>query len=96
LKANNFKPDLYVVARIIKTLKEKNKMNKTTLATSTGLAYDKLARYIDWMIEKGFIYIDDEGLVVLTKSGSEAYNELVQWILRYVGQVKFPRLHLTT
>ncbi|MCW4005575.1 MAG: winged helix-turn-helix domain-containing protein [Candidatus Bathyarchaeota archaeon] len=93
----NSKPDLYVIARIIKTLKEKGRMNKTALATSTGLAYDKLVKYLGWMVEKGFIRIDDaDGLVVLTKEGSEAYSELVQWILKYVGQLKFPRIRLRT
>lgn len=89
------KPDLYVIARIIKALKEKNKMNKTALATSTGLAYDKLVKYLAWMSEKGFI-VDENGLVVLTKEGAEAYDELVGWIMKYVGQLKFPRLRLRT
>lgn len=86
------KPDLYVIARIIKALREKNRMNKTTLATVTGLAYDKLVKYLAWMQEKGFIIYDENGLVVLTAAGSEAYDDLVQWIMKYVGQLKFPRL----
>ncbi len=93
-KTQSSKPDLYVVARIISSLKEKNKVNKTTLATSTGLAYDKLVKYLDWMSEKGFVVIDKQGLVVLTNAGSEAYDELVQWIMKHVGQLKFPRLRL--
>ncbi len=95
-EAPSSKPDLYVIARIIKALKEKNKMNKTALATSTGLAYDKLVKYLSWMSEKGFIMIDNDGLVVLTKEGSEAYDDLVKWIMKYVGQLKFPRLRLRT
>ncbi len=90
------KPDLYVIARIIKALKEKNRMNKTALATSTGLAYDKLIKYLAWMSAKGFVAIDENGLVVLTEAGSEAYDELVQWIMKHVGQLKFPRLRLRT
>jgi predicted transcriptional regulator len=90
------KLDLYVIARIIKALKEKNKMNKTALATTTGLAYDKLVKYLAWMSEKGFIVIDENGLVTLTKEGSEAYDDLVGWIMKYVGQLKFPRLRLRT
>ena len=90
------KPDLYVIARIIKALKEKNRMNKTALATSTGLAYDKLVKYLAWMSKKGFVVIDENGLVVLTQSGSEAYDDLVKWIMKYVGQLKFPRLRLRT
>lgn len=92
----SLKPDLYVVARIIKSLKEKNKVNKTTLAVSTGLAYDKLIKYLDWMAKKGFIVISEDGLVVLTKAGVEAYDNLVQWILKHVGQLKFPRLRPRT
>jgi len=90
------KPDLYVIARIIKALKEKNKMHKTALATSTGLAYDKLMRYLAWMSEKGFIETNTNGSVILTKAGVEAYDELVSWIMKYVGQLKFPRLRLRT
>jgi predicted transcriptional regulator len=90
------KPDLYVVARIIRALKEKNRMNKTALATSTGLAYDKLMWYLAWMSDRGFVITDENGLIVLTKEGSEAYNDLVQWIMKYVGQLKFPRLKLRT
>jgi predicted transcriptional regulator len=90
------KPDLYVIARIIKALKEKDKMNKTALATSTGLAYDKLVKYLAWMTERGFIKVDENGLVVLTKEGIEAYDDLVHWIMKYVGQLKFPRLRLRT
>jgi len=77
-------------------LKEKNRMNKTALATSTGLAYDKLVKYLAWMSEKGFIVVDENGSVILTEEGSEAYNELVGWIMKYVGQLKFPRLRLRT
>ncbi len=90
------KPDLYVIARIIKALKEKNRMNKTALATSTGLAYDKFVKYLAWMSQKGFVVVDENGLVILTKEGAEAYDDLVAWIMKYVGQLKFPRLRLRT
>ena len=86
------KPDLYVIARIIEAIKEKNKLNKTALATSTGLAYDRLVRYLSWMSDKGFIKIDNEGSVYLTKEGTQAYDDFVRWILKYVGQLRFGRL----
>jgi len=92
----SFKPDLYIIARIIKTLNEKKRINRTALATSTGLSYDKFVKYFDWMLEKGFVVIDENGLVVLTNVGCNAYDELVQWIMKYVGQLKFPRLRLRT
>lgn len=90
------KPDLYVIARIIKALREKDKMNKTALATFSGLAYDKLIKYLAWMSDKGFVEIDINGSVILTKAGVEAYDELVSWIMKHVGQLKFPRLRLRT
>jgi predicted transcriptional regulator len=85
------KPDLYVLARIIKTLKERKKLNRTVLATSTGLAYDRLVRYLAWMESKGFIELDGEENVTLTRKGSECYDNLVKWILEYVGKVRFPK-----
>jgi predicted transcriptional regulator len=96
LEEPSSKPDLYVIARIIKALKEKDKMNKTALATSTGLAYDKLMKYLAWMTKRGFIKVDENGFVILTTEGIEAYDDLVHWIMRYVGQLKFPRLRLRT
>ncbi|MCL2172895.1 MAG: winged helix-turn-helix domain-containing protein [Candidatus Bathyarchaeota archaeon] len=86
------KPDLYVLARVIKTLKEKGRLNKTALATSTGLSYDRLVKYLDWMTQKGFIDFDSNDEVVLTKLGVATYDQLVQWILQYVGKVRFPKL----
>jgi predicted transcriptional regulator len=81
-----------VLARVIKTLKEKNKMNKTTLATSTGLAYDRLVKYLDWMAKKGFIVFDSNNDVALTKLGIETYDQLVKWILQYIGKVRFQKI----
>ncbi len=95
-EAPSSKPDLYVVARIIQSLKKKNKINKTALATSTELSYDKLVRYLEWMSKKGWVIVDVNGSVTLTKAGSEVYEELVQWIVKHIGQLKFPRLRATT
>ncbi|MDR1992520.1 MAG: winged helix-turn-helix domain-containing protein [Nitrososphaerota archaeon] len=86
------KPDLYVLARVIKTLKEKNKMNKTALATSTGLSYDRLSKYLEWMVKKGFIEFDSNSDVVLTKLGTETYDQLVKWILQHIGKVRFQKI----
>lgn len=71
-------------------------MNRTALATSTGLAYDKLVNYLGWMSERKFVELDSDGNVKLTKEGTEAYDELVRWIMKYVGQLRFPRLRPRT
>jgi len=55
------KPDLYVLARIIKILKERKRLNRTTLATYTGLSYDRLVKYLEWMSAKGFVKFDSNG-----------------------------------
>lgn len=83
------KPDLYVLARVIKTLKEKKRLNKTALATSTGLSYDRLIKYLDWMVQKGFVEFDSNDDAVLTKLGVETYDQLVKWILEHIGKVRF-------
>jgi predicted transcriptional regulator len=85
------KPDLYVLARIIKVLKERKRLNRTTLATYTGLSYDRLVKYLEWMVEKEFVKFDSNGDVFLTKLGNETYERLVNWILKYVGKVRFPK-----
>jgi predicted transcriptional regulator len=90
------KPDLYVVARIIQALRQRDSVNKTALATSTGLAYDKLVRYLAWMSEKGFVEVSADGSVTLTDAGQKAYDELVTWILKNVGKLKFPRIRMRT
>lgn len=87
----NSKPDLYVVARIISVLKEKGRTKRTELATLTGVAYDRLSKYVEWMNQEGLLKIDTEGNITLTEHGIETYNNLVKWILRYVGKLKFPR-----
>jgi len=85
------RPDLYVFARIIKTLKENGKMKKMNLATASNLAYDKMVKYLEWMLEKEFVGIDSEGFVYLTEKGEEAYEKLVAWILEHVGRLEFPK-----
>ena len=85
------KPDLYMLARIIKVLKERKKLNRTSLATYTGLSYDRFVNYLEWMSKKGFVEINSDGEVLLTKLGVETYDRLVNWILQYVGKVRFPK-----
>jgi predicted transcriptional regulator len=85
-----FKPDLYVIARIIKTLMEEGPLNKTKLATYSGLAYDKFITYLDWMSSKEFV-AEENGLIIVLDEGIRTYQRLVEWILKYVGKLKFSR-----
>ena len=85
------KPNLYVIARIINTLKEQGPMKRTQLATLTDLSYDSLVKYLEWMNDRKFVTMGPDGNVVLTKDGYPAYDRLVRWILEYVGRLRFPR-----
>jgi len=67
-------------------------MNKTALATATGLSYDRLIIYLNWMVEKGLVEFDSSSDVVLTKKGGETYDQLVKWILQHIGRVRFQKL----
>jgi predicted transcriptional regulator len=91
MSTENFKPNLYVLARIIKTLMDNESMKRTNLAQASGLSYDKLQRYLNWMSERGLVTIDGDGYVRLTKEGAKTYDELVQWIIRYVGSLRLGR-----
>ena len=43
------------------------------------------------MGERGLIAIDGDGYVRLTREGAKAYDELVQWIIKYVGSLRLDR-----
>jgi predicted transcriptional regulator len=90
-ESENFKPNLYVLARIIKALIDNGAMKRTNLAQVSGLSYDKLQKYLNWMIERGLVSIDGDGYVRLTKEGAKTYDELVQWIIKYVGSLRLDR-----
>lgn len=83
-----FRPDLYVVSRIIKTLMEEGSLRKTRLSTFSGLSYDALIRYLSWMVSKDLLK-EEDGFVNITENGIKTYNELVEWIINYVGSLKF-------
>ena len=90
--AGQQKLDLYVIARIIIVLKERGAINRTNLAIYTGLAYDKLAKYLAWMNDKKLISSSEDGIISLTEEGLKSYDELVDWIMRYIGKVRFPKI----
>ncbi|MGC8565958.1 MAG: winged helix-turn-helix domain-containing protein, partial [Thermoplasmata archaeon] len=79
---------LYVLARIIKVLMDKGEMNKTKLSTFSNLSYDKFMIYLKWMIERDLIE-ENNNVIKLKKKGIETYHELVEWVFKYVGKIKF-------
>ncbi len=92
MSSERFRPDLYVLARIIETLASNGPMKRTRLAMACGLSYDKFEKYLEWLVNKGLVSINDDGLVRLTKDGERTYEELVMWIRRYVGSLRITGL----
>lgn len=86
----DFRPDLYLVARIIDALSNDSELNKTNLAVETGFAYNRLINYLEWM-EVHQLVQELDGKVSLTEKGRETYLRLVDWILEYVGKLNFPK-----
>jgi predicted transcriptional regulator len=72
-------------------LRDGGPVKRTQLATASNLSYDALVKYLDWMNHKGFVRVDDEGMVHLTSEGEEVYDRLVKWIMEFVGSLRFPR-----
>ena len=56
------------------------------------MSYDKFERYLDWMISKGLVVVDGDGLIRLTRYGERTYEELVLWIKKYVGSLRINRI----
>lgn len=69
---------------------ESGPLQKTQLSVHAEISYDKFVPYLEWMIGRKLI-VDTNGLISVTNDGVETYNRLVEWILKYVGKLKFAR-----
>lgn len=65
-------------------------MNKTNLSAATGMAYDRLVNYLEWMTGRDLV-IEAESMVRLTDKGMNSYNRLVDWVIENVGKLDFHR-----
>ena len=65
-------------------------MKRTNLSTSAGISYDNFMEYLEWMISRELV-VENDGQVHITQKGMRTYNELVNWIITYVGKLKFGR-----
>jgi predicted transcriptional regulator len=84
------RPDLLVVSRFLERLwRERQPMKKTTLQLGVRLNYNVFRKYLDWLVEKGFVSISPHEIesdrVSLTAKGEEAYGTLVKWIRDTLG-----------
>jgi predicted transcriptional regulator len=79
------RPDLYVVARLLEALwRQDAPIVKTRLQVAANVNYDVFSRYLDWMVGRGLVSLENSAdgheRVALTQKGHEAYRQLVQWI----------------
>lgn len=65
-------------------------MNRTRLAGSSEISYDKFMQYLAWMCQKNLIN-EENSLVIVMEDGIRTYNMLVDWILKHVGKLMFRR-----
>lgn len=79
-----------MVARIIKAIIDEGPLKKTRLSTVAELSYDKFISYLEWMVSSGLLE-ENGGEIHVLEKGVETYNRLVEWILKYVGKLKFSR-----
>ncbi len=65
-------------------------MNKTRLSAATGMAYDRLVNYLDWMNSRDLV-TEADSMVLLTHKGLNSYDRLVDWVIDNVGKLDFHR-----
>jgi len=84
------RPDIYVLSRLLDRLwKENGPMLRTRLQVATNVSYDNLIRYLDWMLVRELVMLNDEEgrqTVLLTPKGREAYRTVVLWINEMVSE----------
>lgn len=88
-----WRPDLYVVARLLEHLwRQDGPMVPTRLQVAGNVNYDVFTRYIEWMLSRGLVTressVDGSERIYLTGEGHEAYRRLVQWVNELVLRTK--------
>jgi len=75
-----WKPDLYVLSRILEALCADGPTGRTKLCMKSGLNYNVFRRYLAWMQVRGLATLGPEGSepqeVTLTQAGNEARESL--------------------
>ena len=65
-------------------------MNKTNLSMVTGMAYDRLMNYLEWMVRTNLV-TEEDSFVRLTEKGMNSHTKLVDWVIDNVGKLDFHR-----
>lgn len=84
------RPDIYVLSRLLDRLwKENGPMLRTRLQVATNVSYDNLIRYLEWMLVRELVMLNQENghqTVTLTPKGRDAYRTVVLWINDMVSE----------
>ncbi len=85
------KRDLYVVARILESLRRRaSPMTRSKLQASANLNYDRFVSYVEWLADRKLIEMknDKSGreVISITPKGNTAYRRFVEWLEEYVRQ----------
>jgi len=88
---DNFKPDLYVVARMIERIikSRDGKLKRTQLQMKSGLNWNVFVKYLNLLVEKRILIImeDPEGIyVTTTQEGRAVYRDLLESIRQIMGE----------
>ncbi|MEZ0318754.1 MAG: winged helix-turn-helix domain-containing protein [Pyrobaculum sp.] len=82
MKKSNFNPDIYIVYRILKTLRDRGPMKKTYLALYTKLNYQRAVRYLEYLQTAGLVEVREE--VYISRKGIEIL-EKIESVLKDLG-----------
>jgi predicted transcriptional regulator len=86
-----FKPDLYIVTRVIEKLLQSKEgaLKRTQLQMKSGLNWNVFTRYLDLLLSRDLAVIEsrrDGEYVVATDQGRKAYRLLIESIAGILGE----------
>ena len=70
----SFEPNMKILSRVLKTILERDSVNRTNLAQEANVNYVRLVNHLTWLEEKHFVeLVVQEGKVIvrLTQRGRE-------------------------
>lgn len=78
----SFRPDMYVLSRLIVPFAEKGSLTKTHLHCASRIRWDSFERYLGWLQSNGYIECqnnEDIKTYMLTASGREMFRHLTRF-----------------
>ena len=89
---SSWKPDIYIIARILEKLWIKGgTRRKAELQMASNLNFDIYSKYLNWIVEKELIKIEKLSerniKVKITQKGLKTYDIMVEWIKENVGEL---------